>query len=481
MENNNDIDELFREIIEPSEMNHSDKAWASLDNHLEKKSNKRDKAIIFRLRIAVGVLLFLFGSFAFYYFSSSTETNKGFSKELAQSESAKTTKPIKENYIPSKSNHYENNSSKKNSHSQNNISTKSEAALNQTKKQPRLVKTQKSNLNAVIKTNSALNFSVTNNGTINSNFSSKIILPTDIKNNSLELQSIDTTIKQSVNEFTITTTVKDSNKIVKQVEMINSIEKSNATATFSKEKFDSIQKIQFKNRLSVLAYFSPDFTVKYLKDNDKTDNENEGDYNSKEAPDFSYNTGILMGYDVSKNWSIKFGGTYAYLSQTIKPKTVYAKTGTDGLAHYQFNTTYGTSELPRDQSPAPVIGDSLNINSNSIQSLQIIGVPLISKYQITKNKFSYYAQLGVSLNFLIGEKLYVETPSKPTTMSKLDGLNEYYFGGIFGLGVSYNPTKKLSILFEPTVKGAITPINNNTPITTRPISFGLALGLGWHF
>jgi hypothetical protein len=175
------------------------------------------------------------------------------------------------------------------------------------------------------------------------------------------------------------------------------------------------------------------------------------------------------------------GGTYNFLAQTINPKTIYAKNGTGGLAHYQFNTSYGSAEIPNDLGIVPVVGDSLIINSKSTQVLHIIGMPIMAKYQITRNKFSYYAQLGGSVNFVMGGKLIVETQTKTETIRKLEGLNKYFYGGIVGLGVSYNPVKKLSILFEPTVNGAITPINKSASVATRPVSLSLALGISWHF
>ena len=84
------------------------------------------------------------------------------------------------------------------------------------------------------------------------------------------------------------------------------------------------------------------------------------------------------------------------------------------------------------------------------------------------------------MNFLVGEKLLVETPNGIESINNIDGLRKYNFGGIVGLGVSYNPTKKLSIMLEPTFRGSLTPINRNTPVKSYPYSVGLSLGLGWH-
>lgn len=474
MENNKNIDDLFKEIVEPSEMDHSTNVWTSLENHLEKKSSERDKGIIFQLRIAVGLLLFLLGSFTVYYLLSPKTSN---SKLLVVNEQGKARNS---NKLPKV----------KETQSKQNVNVVT-PSLN-----PQQKTTQVNGVDATeIKQNTKSNLKVSSFVSDKTHNSTKILpksstVPADLKltddtqgNSLLAIKETPTKDSVSKNEFVenpvvtvITDTISaktDSSKMILPIDKV--------ATTFSKEKLDSIQKQQLKNKLSIMAYFSPDITMKYLKDNDNTDNQSEGDYNNNEVPDFSYNTGLLVGYDLSKNLAIKFGVSYAYIAQTIKPKVVYAKTGTDGLAHYQFNTTYGTSELPRDQTPVPIIGDSININTNSTQSFKIIGVPLITKYQVSRKKFDFYAQAGVSLNFLMSEKLIVETQNKVETIKNIEGLNEYYFGGILGLGVSYSPIRRFSILLEPTLKGAITPINKNTPITTRPISFGLSLGFGWHF
>jgi len=115
MDNNKHIDDLFKDIVEPNEMDHSVNVWASLENHLDKKSSERDKGIIFRLRLALGILLFLLGSLTFYYIFNSNETN---SKSLAMLEQSKTeniAKAIEKNKVSLKSNTNENISSIKNS------------------------------------------------------------------------------------------------------------------------------------------------------------------------------------------------------------------------------------------------------------------------------------------------------------------------------------------------------------------------------
>ncbi len=480
MENNKDIDDFFKDIVDPNEMEHSDYVWASLENHLDKKTRERDKAVIFQLRLAIILLLFLFGSLTSYFV-----LNQGISSEKSlavrsedKSQNNKSLPQIKESDSKLKQ-----NAIKSSLHQVE--STVPVTSENSTEGNPLNLKSnsEKDNFtfkNKQNKTKGSRKFPKESNGIVRANDVQKSILSS--KGILEDIGSKESNTKNDVNAKVITSGVVAVDSIFSGIDTTKTDRSVvQSTPSFSKEILDSIQKHRLKNRFSVMAYFSPDITKKYLKDNNNTDNQSEGDYNNSEVPDFSYNTGLLVGYDVSKNWTIKFGGSYAYLAQTIKPKVVYAKTGSDGLVHYQFNTSYGTTELPRDQTPVPAIGDSTNIKTNSTQSLQMITIPLIAKYKVSWKKFNFYTQAGISLNFLISEKLIIEDQNNIRTIKSIEGLNEYYYGGILGVGIAFNPTKKFSILFEPTIKGAITPINKNSPVTTRPISYGLAIGLGWHF
>lgn len=470
MKSEKDIDNLFKDLIEDSEMNHSSKIWETLESHLDKKDQKRDKAVIYRQRIAISALIIILCTFLAYHVFNLKNLN---SSEISNNNLHE--KSSRQNLLSFPNS--DKNTKETPSQKSDNIN-----ATQSRKFQQNEVKLQKSEMDKKDFVKQKNNNTVT--AYINNNYN---LL--DLENNSLRIPDtnkaglitdlINSTTDIS-NEGAITKGINQDSTIISAFINTLSPSSNSITATLTREMIDSIQKSKVKNKLSVITYFSPDFTQKYMKDNNVNDNQNEGDYNNQEVPDLSYSGGFLLGYDLNKNISLRTGLSYASLIQTIKPKTIYAGTSTDGTVHYQFNTSYGTSDLPRDQSPAPVIGDSLRIHSNTSQSLQMLSVPLAINYQITKRKLSYYGQLGLSCNFLLSEKLIVETPYKTETITKIEGLNEYFFSGIMGLGIKYNLIKKLSVFVEPNFRGALTPINKNTPITTRPLSFGLGVGFIWH-
>ena len=70
MADDNEIDKIFTDSIEPFEMIPSDKVWQSLDKDLENQETKKLKSTVVKLRMAVGVILILFGFFVAYHFMS---------------------------------------------------------------------------------------------------------------------------------------------------------------------------------------------------------------------------------------------------------------------------------------------------------------------------------------------------------------------------------------------------------------------------
>ncbi len=143
----------------------------------------------------------------------------------------------------------------------------------------------------------------------------------------------------------------------------------------------------------------------------------------------------------------------------------------------------GTTELP-NSTTIPQIGDSVYLKTTSKQILQFINIPLIIRFQLVKNKFSYYAYSGLSANFLINEQsvVSIENPTSETIIiSNISGLKKLTCGFLLGIGAEYNFYKGLSIFTEPVFRGSITSINQNTSVTSYPISIGLNTGFTYHF
>lgn len=494
----NDIDDLFRNGLDSHESEVPDKIWNSLDRVLDKKAGERYRGIIFRLRLVLVLFILLSCVSATYYFLNDQPTKSVILAELLSNQkqdiSGATDKLMsssersKKETVGTQEEVVMPDATVKSARSIINSESESRRKVARDFKTPISKAAIPDPIEKSVKKQLPI---LTENPDKNRNSESftedrsenSVAQKNDPVSEDKNSGGIDPQIKPDSATFFEEKNNQDNQKDKNPTEQ-NSLSKiplqALPTQSFTKEAIDSLTRRRFKDKLSLVAYFSPDLTMNYRQNNNEVD-DHEEDYNSEEVSDFSYNAGILAGYDLTKNWTLRFGATYSYLAQIIKPKVAYARMGADGLIHYQFNTSYGSTPLVSDMNYTPVVGDSLKILSNSFQSLQIISIPLIAKYQIVKNKFSFYAQAGLNGNFIAGERLIISVPGQHQSVQKIEGLNKFYLGGIAGLGVAYTPYKKLSIMLEPTVRGAITSINKHTPVITRPFSLGLSIGVGWHF
>ena len=111
-----------------------------------------------------------------------------------------------------------------------------------------------------------------------------------------------------------------------------------------------------------------------------------------------------------------------------------------------------------------------------------INVPLAVRYQITKNKFSYYTYAGLAINFLIREQAKMNIDNSQTTITNnIYGLKKSNFGYLFGVGLQCNLDNSVGIFMEPNLKGSITAMTENIAVKCYPYSFGLNAGISFHF
>ncbi|MBA3664528.1 MAG: outer membrane beta-barrel protein [Bacteroidetes bacterium] len=477
-ESYNDITKSFTGKIESYEMPVSKKVWESLDHQLDKKASNKYRVAL-RLRLMLASFIFLITSFGLYFLLEKISKPKA--GAISKHE---TVVPVisdsKNNNVLLPANNYGNKlKAKKTESTGDNLSNDTDSKLTGNTVMRKNYSTQvdeNEKMNSVSSNDKAVVTNITKNTLIeqtNKKTDTLLIVEGIIVPGSAP---VDSTIQ--INRNNNVTPISDIKVDASQAAITKVVKSDSAAAS---PISDLKPENKFIHRISIIGYFSPDFTKKYLIDaNSNNDSQTQSEYDGKETPDFSFNTGLLIGYDLSSKWTLKTGAAYTYLMQSISPKVIYAKTGIDGQQHYQFKTSYGNAQIQNDASPAPQSGDSLKINTTSTQLLQMINVPFLAKYQMRHNKFSYYAQFGLSLNFLIGEKLLVEAQNRLETISNLEGLKQFNLGGIVGCGVSYSPVKKLSIIVEPTFRSSLSSINQKSSFKVYPYSLGISLGLGWH-
>ncbi|MEO8148755.1 MAG: outer membrane beta-barrel protein [Bacteroidia bacterium] len=238
----------------------------------------------------------------------------------------------------------------------------------------------------------------------------------------------------------------------------------------------------FISRFSLAAYYSPDLTKNYLKDNNVNDAEGTSAYKNREKSAYSFSTGLSIGFDLNKRWSINTGCTYSTMAYSIAVSTIYAAYGEDNQLHYYYPTSCGDIEMPKRKNTVIHEGDSLNLNAVCEQSIEFINVPVQMRFHTVKNRFTFFADAGFSANFYINEKAKMNVNNyKYTIYNNIYGLKKMNYSILFGLGVQYNFCNGLGAFIEPSFKGSVTSLTQDTSVNCFPYTLGLHAGLSFHF
>ena len=146
----------------------------------------------------------------------------------------------------------------------------------------------------------------------------------------------------------------------------------------------------------------------------------------------------------------------------------------DSLNHIIYNTT------PKN------VYDSVKhtkyiITKNSYRYFQI---PLLIGYKGYVKKFSFTIRSGVGIGILSYKKV-AEVPFNVDNAELLSietntpALTKSYWQFLFNIGIGYEISKDISIVFEPSFKYYLSPFYENT--TKHLYSVGLKTGLYFHF
>jgi hypothetical protein len=286
------------------------------------------------------------------------------------------------------------------------------------------------------------------------------------------------------------------------------------------------------SHMAVEAYYSPDYVNSRLKPNESysgTASKDPADYNNQKAA-FSYSTGINVLYDLGSHWSMGSGVAYSTFNQTAVYNTINVVSdsiyqdehghgephsgggpggggggaggghhdgghggnnphnpppGNNNDHHYVVQTPCGAIDLykepPHHDAGNHQNGDTLNIKTETTESIQFINVPLFVRYNFSKNKFKFFVSGGASINFVKGDKVKVVVDDAYTEENEHDGLKNTNYSLLFGVGVEYNFYKKLNVFLNPTFRYSITPVNQYNPMDSYPYYLGMGAGLSIHF
>ena len=438
-----------------------------------------------------------------------TETNTTGSEKISsvsQIAFIQQENPIKEKEITTENNNSLNNIPKKNSENES-ISMSDEK------------------LSSNLKNNSSEKVSGNEN---NSDNTSKIVSENEvIENNSQTkkinqpLLAIENTNQESASDSIPVKDKEAENKINPGIELAKP---STTNADYIQEnKTDSSTTFLKKliSHISIGIYYSPDYVKNRLKVNDSytgTASQNLNDYDNQKS-DFSYSTGLNIRFDIGKNWSFGSGFSYSTFAQTAVYNTInvvsdsaYQKVFAhqrppgggngnrptpghngqnphrppgNGNHHYVVQTPCGAIDLynvpPQHNGRNHRDGDTINIKTETSESLQFINIPLTLRYQFGQHKISYFVETGAAISFVKGDKVKITIDDSYTENNERDGLRNLNYSLLFSAGAKYNFYKGLSITLKPSFRYSITPVNQVNPLSSYPYYIGAEMGFSIHF
>lgn len=517
--NKNNVFDSLNSAFEQFTESPPDRVWDAVELDLAKKQLKKDKKRFFWIQfLSIGIVIFfaLFGVYELANHTNSLSNNSSVNKKPSKIIDASKTQNKANEYIKLEEVSNTNKNSTKNENILANKNIKETAttttqiktnsgnkllqnstvitANNSNKKSVSEKKITENKINTsssqLVKVNiNKINSSGNNQKDTTQNNNSDVNKTNTLNQSSSKntnSQNVETGKDSSANVATknnldgVTTQHPDSAAIVANTSKLDTINQINNTLA-------PIQPNKTPSRLSLMAFFSPDYSSRILMGGNAGSTASK--YNKGESPLFAFKSGLKIGYDLSEKWNIQLGATYSYMEQKSTPTKLNIDSSETEHVQYSFSTSSGIVNFSSDdfkEDDAGSLSKSKVYSSFSAkEKIQFINVPVLIRYRFLNKKISVYFLGGFTANFIISKQVKLDVLNQPGSLTvntnKISGLRKMNGGFLFGFECHYNLYKGLAVLLAPTVTGSFTSINKNTPVKSFPFSLGLGAGLIYHF
>ncbi|MCU7552820.1 hypothetical protein OCK74_27120 [Chitinophagaceae bacterium LB-8] len=204
----------------------------------------------------------------------------------------------------------------------------------------------------------------------------------------------------------------------------------------------------------------------------------------REVHEPSFSGGIFSTLQIKKQWALQTGLVLSHTSIGISPQKIYAFQEPAGSVAFKYITSSGYAYIKPGTGAPPAVGDSLN-TAEAKHILESFSVPLVVKYVLERNKFSFRPGIGIEANLMTSANVEVEieeTPSKEVVfINKLNGAKPFYWSLTADVELQYRVNNKMFLTFRPSFKHALSPITEDNVVETFPYSFGLGMGMTYKF
>jgi len=247
---------------------------------------------------------------------------------------------------------------------------------------------------------------------------------------------------------------------------------------------------------SISPFFSPMYAIRNsFNDESKYDPITPGnDDRFNHSTRFSYQAGVLLGYNFTRNISVHIGCSYNQIThstgrgqlQTIpfSQASIYDSALTVQTSAGQLT---GISVNPNLDNPE--IGPTINIEQTLLQSpieriVQTIGfveVPVLIRYRIATSRVGFLFTGGFSSGFVVRNDAFAENQTEYVRFGETANIRNVNFNLVLGTGLDVQITPWMFFTFEPTFRYSLMNWSTNKDVKINPIMIGANTGLSFRF
>lgn len=247
---------------------------------------------------------------------------------------------------------------------------------------------------------------------------------------------------------------------------------------------------------SVSPFFSPMYAIRNsFNDESKYDPiVPGGDDRFKHTTRFSYQAGVLLGYNFSRNISIHIGCSYNQITHsTTRGQLQTIPFSQAGIYDSALTVQTSAGELTGisvdpnldNQEVGPTINIEQTLLHSPIQQVvQTIGfveVPVLFKYRIASSRVGFLFTGGFGTGFIVRNDAFAENQTEYVRFGETANIRNVNFNLVLGAGMDVQITPWMYFTFEPTFRYSLMNWSMKEDVKVNPIMIGANTGLSFRF
>jgi hypothetical protein len=299
-------------------------------------------------------------------------------------------------------------------------------------------------------------------------------------------------VENSTNENTV------NNTLTKETHTDEGNVYPNDQSTFENKKNINLANIESEPTFTILPYFSPTITWRNSSMANTNGIQNAFDTtnaNSKfsEKMNFSYSTGVLVGYNFTPKLTVFIGASFNSFSNTTSREDIHTRSfdqipSGDTSTHILTTageldgvnvipTSTGSAEDPTYMLQDNTIGKVKSIT----QTFSYVEVPVLVRYKIGGPKVGLILTGGISTGFMVQNDVTLTGADETRNFGSTSQIRNFNMNAHFGIGIEARILPFMFLNVEPTFKYSFLNWSMDSRFQMNPISLGLNTGLAFKF